>query len=518
MNNLQFIQQLYNGKSCYADALSEEQLAILHIESGVEAIVRRMVSENRVVFLTGNPGDGKTFIIRALEGCLQDIYVETDLNSVTEDRLDGVLDEIYTCYESNKPCVIAVNEFPFYKLIACFKNKYPKFYNELICVKKNILIYGHPSVQVKRICIVDLNERNLLDKDKRAVKHILDKLTELLVPYCESNRGLAHNVFALQNDLVQQQLLGIFSYIAMSGEHFVIRDILGTLSYMLISCLESDHEGTGFYYDALFDRRNDLSAFADQLDPILLSEPDLDEKLWNGELLDGWLLDCPQKWPAQITRTQGTIEDAVELFKSIKRKFFFENVFARSLEELQPRDLQECTKVLVKLKQDTRSIKQMLIYSMNKLFLSTDNEREKLRSWTTHSYDLSRPTVASISTKYIDADDLALASPELVSWLSEMEYVPSHIVMYSKTKPEIRLAISIDLLRSLIMIKNGYPPVLLSSRYEQEISQFVQALRSAGIAKGYPDGRMLIANRREGTQKHLRIEDGKYYFGNEVEL
>lgn len=518
MNNLQFIQQLYNGKSCYSDALSDEQLAILHIESGVEAIVRKMVSEDRVVFLTGNPGDGKTFAIRTLENCLKDVYIESDLNSVSEDQLDEVMDNIYSCYVSGKPCVIAANEFPFHKLIVRLKDRYPKLYEELAGIKKNILVYGHPTVQLKRICIVDLNERNLLDKDKQAVKQILDSLAQALVPYCESNRALAYNVKALQEDSVQQQLLSIFSYIAMSGEHFVIRDILGALSYMLVSCLEPDHEGSGYYYDALFEQSNGLSAFIAQLDPILLSKPDLDERLWNGEQKEGWLLGTPEKWPAQIVQTQGSIEAAVELFKSVKRKFFFENAFAQSLSKLQSRDLQECMKILVKLKQDSRKIKHTLIYAMNKLFLSTDDEQGKLRSWTTHSYDLSRLPIASISTKYIDADDLALASPELVSWLDEMEYVPGYIVMYSKTKPEIRIEISMDLLRGLIMIKNGYPSALLSARYEQEVSRFVQALRSAGIAKDYPDGGMLIANRKEGTQKHLRIEDGKYYFGSEVEF
>ena len=43
--------------------------------------------KNRIVFLTGNPGDGKTYIIRAIEPTLkqENIYVEKDLNSVTDE-------------------------------------------------------------------------------------------------------------------------------------------------------------------------------------------------------------------------------------------------------------------------------------------------------------------------------------------------------------------------------------------------------------------------------------------------
>lgn len=517
MDNLQFIQRLYNGKNCYSDSMSDEQISLLHIKSGVESIIEKMVAEKRVVFLTGNPGDGKTFIIRALSGCLKDVYVVTDLNSVTDQDLEPVMDAINDCYMNGKPCVIAANEFPFHKLTNRFRLKYPTLYNELVGVKKNVLVFGYPSVALKRICIVDLNERNLLDKDRCVSKLVLDRFTELLRPYCGSNSVLAHNVSALTNSLVQKQLLDIFSYIAMSGEHFVIRDILGALSYILVSCTDSDNDSSGYYFDALFSDSNELMTFAAQFDPVLLSSPSWDEKLWNGEITEGWQFDCPTEWPYQITKGTGSVEEATKLFKSVKRKFYFENIYAKALSELQPQDFRECIEVFARIKQDKKRIKRILISSMNKLFLSTDDENEKLRSWTTHSYDLSRSPCAAVSTRYIDADDLDLAYPEPVTWLKEMEYTPAYLLMLSQCHPEVRLEISIDLLRNLIMIKNGYPASLLSSQHEQVVSQFIQALCSVGVARDYHDGEMLIANRKEGTLKKLRIEDGKYYLGSEAD-
>lgn len=516
MDNLQFIQRLYNGKNCYSDSMSDEQISLLHIKSGVETVIEKMVYEKRVVFLTGNPGDGKTFIIRALKSCLENVYVVTDFNSVTSQELELVMDAIYDCYINGKPCVIAVNEFPFHKLTNRFKHKYPALCCELVGIKKNVLVFGYPSVELRRICIVDLNERNLLDKDRCISKHILNRFTELLMPYCGSNRILAHNVRALTDPLVQKQLLDIFTYIAMSGEHFVIRDILGTLSYILVSCTDMDADTSGYYFDSLFSNGNDFMTFATQFDPVLLTSPSWDEKLWNGEITEGWRFDCPAEWPCQITKGTGSVEEATQLFKSIKRKFYFENVFAKALSELQPQDFRECIDVFARIKQDKKRIKRMLISSMNKLFLSTDDENDKLRSWTTHSYDLSRSPGAAVSTRYIDADDLDLAYPEPVIWLKEMEYSPAYLVMLSQSYPEVKLEISIDLLRSLIMIKNGYPAALLSSQYEQVVSQFIQALCSVGVARDYRDGEMLISNRKEGTLKRLRIEDGKYYLGSEV--
>lgn len=518
MDNLQFVQQIYHGKNCYADSMTPEQIDLLHIPSGVESIVRKMVSEKKIVFLTGNPGDGKTFIIKALKGFLDGVFVVTDMNNIPESDLPQLAQRINECYINGEPCVIAANEFPFHKLTNIIKLHYPNLYEELSGIKKNILVLGYPTVELKRICIVDLNERNLLDKDRCVVKAFLQKFTSLLLPYCGSNRILAHNVKALTNDLTLNQVLDIFTFISMSGQHFVVRDILEAVSYMLVSCTgtERDSEELGYYYDALFSTSNDLMSFASQFDPILLSKPELDEKLWSGEFLEGWQLDCPSLWPAQITKDNGSVEDAISLFKSIKRKFYFENIYAKRLTELQPQDFRECMEFLVKMREDTRQIKRVLVYSMNRLFLSTDDEREKLRSWTTHSYDLSRQAGASVSTRYIDSNDLELAYPEPVKWLSQMEYSPTCIVMFSKKRRDIRLEINIDLLRSLIRIKNGYPASLLSMQYEQIISKFIRTLCSADISRDYPDGEILIANRREGTLKKIRIENDKYYLGNGV--
>ena len=122
-----------------------------------------------------------------------------------------------------------------------------------------------------------------------------------------------------------------------------------------------------------------------------------------------------------------------------------------------------------------------------------------------------------MSTRYIPTEELEIVAPVPVAWLNKMEYVPSFIVMRSIKRPDVKLEINMDLLRSLILIENGYPASLLSSQYEQVVTQFVQALCAADIAKDYYDGETLIANRREGSCKKLRISNAKYYIGREAE-
>lgn len=66
MSKLEFIKKLHNGKNCYSDHMSDGELALLHISSNVEGIVSDMLKKGKIIFLTGNPGDGKTFLIKAV--------------------------------------------------------------------------------------------------------------------------------------------------------------------------------------------------------------------------------------------------------------------------------------------------------------------------------------------------------------------------------------------------------------------------------------------------------------------
>jgi len=510
MSNLQLIKRLYRGKTCYSDALSEEELELLQLPSGVDVIVEQMVSEGRIVFLTGNPGDGKTFIIRTARKKRPHLYVISDLNSISDTQMDEEIQRLLNCYHNHIPCIVAANEYPFLSLLRKLAAIAPDFHKELLGVKQNTTILNYPTVQLGRICVVDLNDRSLLDKERSIVKLTVDKFIVLLQDSLGSNSYLDYNIRALSDSLVLQQYIKIFSLISLTGEHFAIRDILGTVAYSFTACTFEDADVSwGYYYDAIFSGDNDLMKIATNFDPILLSKPSLDERLWNGELVDGWRLGAPEKWPYEI---EEDVEQAVNLFKSIKRKFYFENELSKGLEDLQPVDYNECEKILISIRSKNKEIKRRLIRSMNKLFLSSDMECDRLRVWTTHGFDLSREFGAAVSTRYIDGADLELTFPEPVKWLDRLEYTPSYIVLRHKKKDlrKTYLKIDLDMLKTLIAIEKGYPVALLSTQYEQKLTQFLHGLCSARLAKDYSYGEAILSNRREGTCKKISIEDDKY--------
>ena len=85
MSKLDFVRKLYNGKNCYSDHMKESELQLLHISSKAEDIIVDMIMHGKIVFLTGNPGDGKTFIIKAVHHKIgENVYIQTDLNNIKD--------------------------------------------------------------------------------------------------------------------------------------------------------------------------------------------------------------------------------------------------------------------------------------------------------------------------------------------------------------------------------------------------------------------------------------------------
>jgi hypothetical protein len=513
VSNLQLIRRLYKGKTCYSDSLSELELELLELPSGIDDIVEQMIKDSRIIFLTGNPGDGKTFIIRKATRKHSDLYVIPDLNSLSNEKMNEEIQWLLKCYRDHKPCIVAANEYPLLGLMKKLSATAPDFYNELLGVKQNTIILNYPTVQLGQICVVDLNDRSLLDKERTIIKPIVEKFIGLLQNSHDSSICLDYNIKALSDSLVLQQYIKIFSLISLTGEHLAIRDILGTVAYTLTACtLEDTEEGEGYYYDAIFSGNNTLMRIATSFDPVLLSKPTLDEALWNGELVDGWRLDVPEEWPCDVAE----VEEAVALFKSIKRKFYFENERSRCLDELQPVDYQECEKILIEIRSKNDRIKRRFVRSMNRLFSSADKEDKFLRVWTTHGYDLSRESGAAVSARYIDNADLELIYPEPVKWLNKLEYTPSYLVLRPSLKSgpatKLHLQIDLDFLKTLIAIEKGYPVALLSNKYELRLSRFLHSLCSAGLARDYNGGKIILSNRKEGTSREIFIDDDKYDF------
>ena len=510
MSRLDFVKKLYNGKNCYSDHMSDAELNLLHISSSIEKNIIEMLSKKKIIFLTGNPGDGKTYIIKAVSQAIEatNAYVETDMNNIY--GYTKVIEDIIECYSTERPAIIAVNEYPFFQLCKKIKQVYPDIYNEIANAKKSIITYDISLPLTGRFAIVDLNERNLLDADHNLLENLTQKLIELLSEDEHISPALKYNMDALSIPEIRTQFLYLFKLVSAECKHFAVRDILGAFSFIFTACTTEELEGEK-YYSAVFNGNNQLLREAQQFDPIYLSSPDIDEQLWNGEITEGWIFDIPTEWP-NSARFEDDTEEAVECFKNIKRKYYFENVQGHKLKELQPDEIKKCIDIFNSFDSQKKKIKERLIRSLNKLFLPSSDDKKQLRIWTTHRYDMSIPANVAISRKYIDSSELDIQMPRPSDWLNGMEYIPNHIVMRPKGKQEPRLVLDVDFLRTLNAIEEGYPISLLAPQYEQAVAMFLQQLEDNEITEENDDGEILLASRRKSYHKSVYIQDGKYGF------
>ena len=509
MSKLDFVKKLYNGKNCYSDHMDKDEIDLLHIPSGVEALVSSLLNKHKLVFLTGNPGDGKTFIIKAIQSSVNqnDAYVETDFNKVTE--YEKVAQKIITQYNEKRATVIAINEYPFFVLCKEIKQLNPEIYNEIMQAKRTAITYDI-SEPIKRIAVIDLNERNLLAKDNNLIADLLTRMVDMLTSEPGQSSILKHNLCALQYPEIKSQVISLFELASSECEHFAVRDILGAFSFMLTACIMDEHEGT-YYYSAIFDGANDLLRSVQKYDPVFLSSPSLDEELWNGSITSGWLLDAPQKWPSDDS-FENDVEAAIECFKEIKRKYYFENLDGQGLLKLQPEEIQKSVEIFTSFASHKKKIKERIIRSINKLFLPNSDDKKQLHIWTTHRYDLSQEASVAISSKAIDSNNLDIKMPRPADWLQDLEYMPNHVVLKPKNGETPTLTLDIDFLRTLDAVENGYPVGLLAPQYEQAAAMFLQQLENYGYAEENDDGEILLASRINSTKKTVLIQDGKYDF------
>lgn len=513
MSHLEFVKKLYNGKNCYSDHMNDDEIDILHISSQAEGIISEMLKKGKIVFITGNPGDGKTFIIKSIKKAIEDYdaYVQTDLNNIG--NYDITVADIVKCYNDKRPAIIAANEYPFLMLCKRIKEINREIYTEIINAKKTALTYDTSSPLMGRIAVVDLNERNLLASDYHLLEALLDKMVKMLSSEPIHNPVLKYNIDAMVIPDIKQQFLALFELVASECEHYAVRDILGAFSFTLTACT-TDEFDSNYYYSAMFNGSNDLLSVVQKFDPVYLTIPTLDEALWNGKVSDGWLLSVPDKWPIDAS-FEDNVDGAVECFKNIKRRYYFENINGQKLIQTQPDEIKKCAELFTSFDAQKKKIKERLIRSINKLFLPSSDDKKQLHIWTTHRYDLSLECSIAISSKSVDSSELEIKMPRPADWLKGLEYMPNHIILKPKSGEEPVLILDMDFLRTLDAVENGYPIGLLAPKYEQAAAMFLQKLDYSGYAEENDDGEIILASRMKSYKKSVMIQNNKYSFEEE---
>lgn len=484
--NLDFVSKLYNNRNSYADVFTEEEIRLLNVESSVEELVKRCIEKKKIIFITGNPGDGKTHLIKSLDTVIRknNAYVIKDINEIKDYELFliGLKDAIHT----KSPAIIAINEYPFIDLLEKMGNRLP-YYEEIIEQRNNSIIYNNDTkdIDLSKVIVIDLNNRNLLTLEM--VRKILKKVLRLCSP-CDtcansSDCKTYYNIKALKNELVQERLLEVIDKLGSSGIHIVMRDILGFFSFIIAEGKKCNIKKNNIssksylYYDLVYRGNNELFNGIKQFDPYNYTHPEIDESLWMGKLSDGWIFAPPKEIPEKV---DDTIE-AARLFKSIKRKFYFENIRGKELLKLVPDEYKTYYNLVNKAYDREDEIKQRMILAINRYFYPNDTESDKLKIWITHKYELSNYHKVAVTSQSFSLIEISILIPNLPKHLAEIDYAPNHFLLRVENLREnkkVDLKIDLGFFRILSLVNDGYPSRLVPEHYQFKLYRFMNELGS----------------------------------------
>lgn len=473
----QLVRDLYRGATSFADDVPIENLRSIHAATDLDKAIREYIAAKRSVVLTGNPGDGKTHLLRILE---EDI---ARLGAVVESDASAVLNEEIvanwrTALAAGKPYFIAINESVLFKLAAA----YPEF--ELLQEARRqvtgAISYGSAtSLPLGNVVVLDLSHRNTLDG--KLVHTVIDKLTDAtMLPRCArcpvAGCDMVRNQALLREARVRGRLQAIFESITRRGTHVTMRDLQAFIAYLIFgdrNCeqlLQASDEEEYALPQLPFKGQGPLfDAVREAFDPARVCHPVYDDQLINNTVrADGWL--------TTDNANAGSLDSqAIKRFERRKRAFYFFHEHGDTLLTLIGDDEQAFHTLLTQT--DSRRSKALReIIRKLAAFFGRQTDSERLPVWQSHRYDQSAQRIL-YAVQHRERRDFELLSPILIGHMADaFRIADDHRVLRLIHNPQASLRIDYGLFRLLHQAERGLPALLLQPEATRRIWQFLEQL------------------------------------------
>lgn len=477
VSKAELVRSLYRSLAACADHHDEKTVELLHIETAVDSFLRLRAAKGGVIFVTGNPGDGKTHLLRHLKEVFSEAGMQTilDANQMSDENLAAIVENAYERRRGG--VVLAINEGVLVNLLDAYKEKAwakgvkryllaPMWYREA------------PGVLDSRVCVVDLNLRNNLAPN--ALRKAIRLLRSLAGP-CEgcpkTSCGLYANTTRLHAES-SEQLVRLLESIGRTGIHATMRDVHGFLAYVLagpLSCEETKEATSepGYYWRNVFEGgQGHLFDAVRKLDPIRNTDPTVDDVLWRSA-------DQPSNWiepPVSDPRASNGFIERVEAFSDRKRQALFEYLAAAHLATTVTDSVD---RLLTEVLEGGNSAVRRLVFLLNRFFDRDETASDVLYLWVAHRFDANQPRFAAASDG-MAASSLEVLRPRIRPELETAfpDFQPSHVVLaHRDTPPAEGLRVDRVLLTALLDSANGLPTSFRRGEPEIRIAAFYERLR-----------------------------------------
>ncbi len=512
---LDLLQQLYRDSGAVADHHDEDTVDALHISTKLDGFIRDRAKEGCVIFVTGNPGDGKTHLLKRLSAELRAANAEVNLDANECDD-KALIASIERAMRSKRGYVVAINEGILVEL--AHKAGKAEWADEV----RRQLLRPHEYLRPQnkrveedardpgRVVVVDLNQRNTLAPE--IVAKALAKLLSFAAPSpgCPGPEKctIQFNATRLADEEVAQRLADLLGAVARTGFHATMRDLHGFIAYAIVGDRRCDDAGSADvrpYWENIFSGgEGPLFEAVRRLDPRHHSLPVLDDLLWRGAETDKqWFLAVPPRlMPASLA-------DRVHGFVSQKRRALFEHRDGARILEQTGSEAERSLSSLISRQSQARDVVRLL----NKFFDKDDSTNVTLRLWHSHRYD-ARPSRYSASAADVPSQQLEIRVPQpraLVKAAFE-DYRPDHVLLSERdaAAPD-GLRVDMVLLEALLAAEQGLPATFRRSEPEARVAAFFDRLAAKVEEQGATsEVRFVDMNSGANLTLHVNIADRRY--------
>lgn len=479
---ISFVERLYRHRNSFADRLSDEELEWIHVDLGLDDFILDAADDGRQLVITGNPGDGKTFIIQRLRAMLgqKGATVFTDANTCTDEE---ILAAWRTCEEKGTAFVLAINEWPLFELQRSAKKTDFAPVEEAIRQVKEAIYYGEaPEPERGRVLVVDLNLRNVLAPP--VTKAAIRRLTsDRFIDGLDDLDPAKTNVEKLRRGRVQNRLAALLAQVSRRGHHTTMRQLMGYIAYIITggtNTIRRLTEGTStkfVYANLSFDGGEGplFDHVRTAFDPARITHPQYDEELWRGTTR-------PEDWinPSDVPTAPAASPEHLRqhFFKVAKRRFFFEHAAGHELLKILPYDEHEFDRILCGGTQGDAQIVRRMVLAINRFFEPDVDDDTQLTLWQSHRYDVQTPS-AFVALHHERSDNLIAEGPSLAPWvekwlLPRLERVTQFgLTAFSATGQQPRLLVDRDLYLTLQNAAAGLGRSTWSRSVARKVTRFV---------------------------------------------
>lgn len=474
---LDFIRNFYRGSSGYADFTDYSFLSRVHVVTELDSAIIDAVNSGKDVVLTGNPGDGKTHIIRILQAQLDELatnpVIELDASTLTN---ADIYRKWVSARTQKRPFVIAINAAVLLSLAKEYKQFLPvtQATEQMI----NATVFHNESIPDTDVVVFDLSKREALESS--VVRSVIKNMTKqehfLQCNNCHFKDlcPAIRNVALLQDELFQSRLNVILMQVALQGHHATLRDLQAFVSYLLFgnrTCTQLTTTSSENKYDIstlIYSGKGKLfDAIRSSFDPSKVSHP-----VWDEFLLANTM--APDSWTQGFSVSPEAINPGnIELFNLRKRQFYFFNKNGSVLLDISDDTV---TKFQRFLEMDDKSIKKDLISKLN-AFFGTQGKNSEVEIWASHRFN-NAPRKILISTGKMRQKDFSVGRPCLNSIMEQgIRMVQNFVRLEKKGNPDVFMKIDYSMYSLLLEAERGVPVLLMESDIVKKVWRFVEQLQ-----------------------------------------